>query len=298
MATGWTYRLKYGKRNLELTEGKLTVGRSRHCDLSIQELTISRKHVFLTVGGGQILLQDLGSSNGTFVNGRRVVGESALRDGDTLRLGHAALEVEIRGESAGDPEPPPVGPRDVASLAPPLAELPGRRTPIPNLSPSDLELLAVLDDDDAEPTKRVSDPDVDWKALRARRAGFWERLFAVLLDGLWIAALVGLGFRIGYPEGLWAPALALLVIWLGWGLWGTTPGKRVLGLYVFSEEVAAPVKPGIGLLVAAIRLGASLLSVLLFGLGFLIVAVSPTRQALHDRLAGTLVVQRERGRHS
>jgi uncharacterized RDD family membrane protein YckC len=290
LAEGWTYRLKYGKRNLDLAEGKLTVGRSRHCDLSIQELTISRKHVFLTIGAGQILVQDLGSSNGTYVNGRRMVGESVLRDGDTLRLGHASLEVEIRassGERAAGPERLTAA-RDVATLAPPLAEPPGHRTPRP---PPPSGAGELPEDDDAEPTKRVPSPGIDWKALRVRPAGLWERLLAVLLDGVWIGALAALGYRFGRPSAFLLPALALPAIWLGWAYLGTTPGKRVLGLYVRSEEADGR---GLGLVVAAIRLGAAILSLALFGLGFLIVAFSPTRQALHDRLAGTRVVRVDR----
>lgn len=294
MGDGWSYRLKHGKRSLDLEDGKLTVGRSRHCDLSIQDLTISRKHVFLTVGGGRILLQDLGSSNGTYVNGRRVLGETALRDGDSLRLGHASLEVEIRAVP-GNPDPAPLpGARDVSALAPPLAEPPGFPTPSAALSTSEIELLRIADDDDAEPTKRVPSPGFDWDALRARQASFWERLVALLLDGVWMGALAALGYLVGYPWGLLVPALALPAIWTGWALFGTTPGKRLLGLYVYSDEAAEQGRRGVGLVVAAIRLGASLLSLLLFGLGFLIVAFSPTRQALHDRLAGTLVVRLHR----
>ena len=95
MAEGWSYCLKHGDETLELSEGKITLGRSRQCDLSVQEPSISRKHAFLTVGGGRIRVQDLGSSNGTFVNERDAVGELELRDGDTLRLGNAVLTVVI-----------------------------------------------------------------------------------------------------------------------------------------------------------------------------------------------------------
>lgn len=275
MAEGWQYHLRYGDRRLELVEGKLTVGRSRHCDLSIAEPSISRKHVFCTVGAGRILIQDLGSSNGTFVNGRPAAGESALHDGDELRLGNAVIGVEILCHQDGfEPRKgaPPPSPADGAA---------------PESTDSE--------DDSGVPTQHLDPSAIDWEVLEGVRAGFWPRLGAAAVDGLWASGLGWLGNRLaGQPGALAAPALLLLVTWLGWGLWGTTPGKRLFGLYVFSVDTEVPRRPGTGLLVAALRLAACFLSVLLFGLGFLAVAASPSRLALHDRLAGTYVVRKRR----
>lgn len=272
MAEGWKYRLRYGDRQLELSEGKLTVGRSRHCDLSIQEPSISRKHVYATVGAGRILIQDLGSSNGTFVNGKPAAGESTLRHGDELRLGNAVLGVEIRRRGEG------------------LDSRPGS----PALRSPEAAAKASGDEDDSgAPTQHLDPSAIDWQALQGERAGFWPRLGAVVADGLWVAGLGWLGNRVaGRPGALAAPAVLLLATWLGWGLWGTTPGKRLFDLYVFCVDTEEPGRPGTGLVVAALRLAGCCLSVLLFGLGFLAVAVSPSRLALHDRLAGTYVVRR------
>ncbi len=288
MAEGWKYRLRYGDRKLELAEGKLTVGRSRHCDLSIQEPSISRKHVFVTVGAGRILIQDLGSSNGTYVNGRPAVGESALHDGDELRLGHAALEVEIRSAEDGLEARP-----DSPS---PIADHPPRGSTVdPAVVSAGQEgsSIAADQDDSAVPTQHLDSMAVDWKALEGERAGFWPRLAAVVVDGLWGSGLVWLGLRLaGQPGALAAPVVLLAVTWLGWAVWGTTPGKRLFGLYVYSVESEVPGRPGTGPVLAALRLAGCLLSVLLFGLGFLAVAFSPSRLALHDRLAGTYVVRK------
>jgi uncharacterized RDD family membrane protein YckC len=73
-----------------------------------------------------------------------------------------------------------------------------------------------------------------------------------------------------------------------WGVRGTSPGKRVLGLQVEGEDGSSP----IGISRAALRLGGYLLSGLLLGGGFFIVAFGGT--ALHDRIAGTRVVRRRR----
>lgn len=73
-----------------------------------------------------------------------------------------------------------------------------------------------------------------------------------------------------------------------WGVRGATPGKRLLGLRVEGEDGACP----IGVSRAGIRLLGYLLSGLLLGMGFFIVAFGGT--ALHDRIAGTRVVRRGR----
>lgn len=302
LARGWKYRLWYGARHMELAEGKLTVGRSRHCDLSIQEPSISRKHIFISVGAGEIRLQDLGSSNGTYVNEVKVVGESALHDGDQLRLGNAELGVEIRqigAETGGQTTFP----------APEESSIEAQETAVYERQPDTwktkrpkrrpifalVEDASMPDDPDAEPTKHLDSPEIEWNVLRVERAGFWPRLAAVAADGLWVALLAWAGRFLGGQEGaLVAPAALLLVTWLGWAFWGTTPGKRLFGLYVFAIEAEEPGRPGTGLVVSAIRVASSILSVLLFGLGFMAIAFSPSRQALHDRLAATFVVRKPR----
>jgi pSer/pThr/pTyr-binding forkhead associated (FHA) protein len=68
-----------------------TVGRATGADFIVDAALVSRVHCRLTaLGGGELEVQDLGSTNGTFVNGRRV--ETArLASGDTLRVGRVDL---------------------------------------------------------------------------------------------------------------------------------------------------------------------------------------------------------------
>lgn len=74
-----------------------TVGRSAENDVSIPDGTISRHHARLFFKRGRWLLEDLGSSNGTFVNGRRVTTPTPLSHGDELRLGDDILTFELAG---------------------------------------------------------------------------------------------------------------------------------------------------------------------------------------------------------
>jgi FHA domain len=68
-----------------------SVGRSRECDLHLRETTVSRRHAHLTVTpDGAVVLEDLGSSNGTTVNDRPVTAPVRLGQGDTVRFGRVS----------------------------------------------------------------------------------------------------------------------------------------------------------------------------------------------------------------
>ncbi|MGD8597738.1 MAG: FHA domain-containing protein [Anaerolineae bacterium] len=74
-----------GKRFfLEQTE--LTIGRDESCDLVIPERQVSRQHARIRHEGGRHILEDLGSKNGTFVNGSEVVEPHPLQDGDEIQI--------------------------------------------------------------------------------------------------------------------------------------------------------------------------------------------------------------------
>lgn len=80
-----------GQRHL-LHEGTLLVGRAPDCTLPLDSPGISRRHAELQVAGETVRLRDLGSVNGTHVNGQRVLNSVTLSDGDMLRLGDALLK--------------------------------------------------------------------------------------------------------------------------------------------------------------------------------------------------------------
>jgi len=76
----------------ELLEAHLVIGRSSACQLVLAHDTVSRRHAELRIEDGCWLLRDLGSSNGTWVNGRRVV-EAEVRPGDVIYLGAAEIKL-------------------------------------------------------------------------------------------------------------------------------------------------------------------------------------------------------------
>jgi ABC-type multidrug transport system ATPase subunit/pSer/pThr/pTyr-binding forkhead associated (FHA) protein len=72
---------------VELTKGELVIGRSAPASLIIDNPEISRRHARLSFQKGNYILEDLGSSNGTFVNGKSLLDSQVLTDGTEIRLG-------------------------------------------------------------------------------------------------------------------------------------------------------------------------------------------------------------------
>ena len=73
-----------------LGQGSNVLGRGTDADIRLPDTGVSRKHVDVQLDGGTVAVEDLGSTNGTLVNGRRV-GRQELADGDVIRIGHSVL---------------------------------------------------------------------------------------------------------------------------------------------------------------------------------------------------------------
>jgi hypothetical protein len=74
-------------KSFELTKNELYIGRDINNDIVINDSEVSRKHVRLILQAGGYVLEDLGSTNGSFVNGQRLMGPHVLRPGEVVMLG-------------------------------------------------------------------------------------------------------------------------------------------------------------------------------------------------------------------
>lgn len=92
--------LVWRQQALPLTDGVHLAGRDDACALVIDASTVSRHHARLTVIAGAATIEDLGSTNGTHVNGARIAGPARLDVGDELSLGSERLQIRRRGASA------------------------------------------------------------------------------------------------------------------------------------------------------------------------------------------------------
>jgi len=89
---------------LKLANGVTSLGRHDDCLIRIKSSQVSRRHCEFFEVGDQLTVRDLGSSNGTFVNGKRVIGQQTLKAGDELTVGGVTLRVVMPGPLAAAPQ--------------------------------------------------------------------------------------------------------------------------------------------------------------------------------------------------
>jgi len=86
-----------GKRkDFPIVNETVTIGRGENCELRVPLSSVSRKHCELIVLGGKLKVRDLSSSNGTYVNNKRIA-EQDLNAGDRLVVGPVVFTVQIDG---------------------------------------------------------------------------------------------------------------------------------------------------------------------------------------------------------
>ncbi len=108
---------------------RMVIGR-READVSLADPEVSRRHATVEPGpDGTLVVCDLGSTNGTWVNGTAIGGPTELRPGDELVLGNSRMRVQFEPAAAPGPvaaPPPPIAapPPPVAAPPPPVAAPP------------------------------------------------------------------------------------------------------------------------------------------------------------------------------
>jgi pSer/pThr/pTyr-binding forkhead associated (FHA) protein len=94
-------------REITIRPPEFLIGRGSDCDLRLPGSGISRHHCLIRVGPDGVTLVDLGSSNGTYLNGQRVLSQAPLQGGEELRVGASTFLVDL-GAGAGLPEADPM----------------------------------------------------------------------------------------------------------------------------------------------------------------------------------------------
>ncbi|MCB1837049.1 MAG: FHA domain-containing protein [Alcanivoracaceae bacterium] len=105
--TGWVLRAKTGSLAGQAfaipASGRAILGRSQNCDIIIPGTHVSRQHAELYFQSGKLHVKDLGSSNGTFVN-RKKIDDSVVNPGDEVRFDTLVFQVEAPGGQAPAPD--------------------------------------------------------------------------------------------------------------------------------------------------------------------------------------------------
>ena len=248
---------------------KVVIGRSRSCDVRLREDTVSRLHAAFVLLDGALVLEDLGSSNGTYLNGERVLAPCAVTAGDVVRFG------SLRGSlEPADAPPRPPGSGESGGGDPFTSGLTNARP-----------------------------AGFGWRLLAAGADALLLGLGSVVPFAP-LLATIGVE-RYLLPADTLPPSLqaksvlagACGALWLvyafyffvhGWARRGGSPGMKLCGLRLLDWRQRLP----IGYSRALLRLAAGLVTALTLGLGFLLVPLRRDRKSLHDVLAGTMVVRR------
>lgn len=77
---------------IEVLDVPVTIGRATECTLSLPYPSVSRTHCRIYLNGDQVWIEDLGSTNKTYVNGQPITGKVLLNDGDQIGVGNSALK--------------------------------------------------------------------------------------------------------------------------------------------------------------------------------------------------------------
>lgn len=88
-------------KNFAMPSTVTVIGRREDCDLCIPLMIVSRKHCQLNIEEDTLNVRDLGSRNGTFINGRQIEA-SAVAPGDRIKIGPVSFAVQIDGNPASD----------------------------------------------------------------------------------------------------------------------------------------------------------------------------------------------------
>ena len=84
-------------KSIPLSNDITIIGRRHNCDLRIPLASVSKRHCQLSIQDNRLKVLDLGSRNGTFVNGKRIK-EDTLKPGDIIELGPIQLGLQINGQ--------------------------------------------------------------------------------------------------------------------------------------------------------------------------------------------------------
>jgi hypothetical protein len=90
-----TAKLRIDGRTALLGSQGATLGRSRDCEVVLEDANVSRKHAEVRPSGGSWVVRDLGSTNGVKVNGRRITGAQSLKRGDQIELGTSRVIFDL-----------------------------------------------------------------------------------------------------------------------------------------------------------------------------------------------------------
>src|ERR1700743_3054590 len=121
------------QRRMVFNKSEVTIGRVQGNDIVLPKGNVSKRHARIVLKDGKFIIVDLKSTNGTYVNGRKITSPLVVKGSDKIYIGDFILSIEELAAAAGasppvNDEPPPPPPRKTTASIPPP---PPRRSPAP-----------------------------------------------------------------------------------------------------------------------------------------------------------------------
>jgi hypothetical protein len=127
------YWLRIGKREVRLHQGETLIGRAEECEIVLLEIQVSRRHARILLAEDELFIENLGSMNGTYLNGSEVLHQTRLRPGDRVTIGSSNIDVIEYAvavpSSAGPSSGVDSGPKPIVSSRERLARWAGSQPP-------------------------------------------------------------------------------------------------------------------------------------------------------------------------
>jgi pSer/pThr/pTyr-binding forkhead associated (FHA) protein len=175
-------------RSYELKVDKTTIGRVEDNTFQIAEGSVSSHHCEVLLRGSDVVIRDLNSTNGSFINGEKI-SEGVLKPGQTLRLGQVELRLETGDSTTAPPAP--------AALATPAPASGPAAAPATGGSKRQLDQTVVMKRgvslDELEQGTRTSGFDTSSKGF-SKKSNKTNRWF--LVGGIIIVVIVGIVFLV------------------------------------------------------------------------------------------------------
>ncbi len=86
------------RKDFPMDNETLVIGRGENCGLRIPLLSVSRRHTQLSIDNGDVVVKDLGSSNGTYINNHRITNDQTVEAGCRLAIGPVGFTLQIDGQ--------------------------------------------------------------------------------------------------------------------------------------------------------------------------------------------------------
>lgn len=194
----------------------LEIGRDMDCEIMIPSRQVSRKHARITITESGVTIEDLGSKNGTHLNGNMLSNPAILKDGDLIQIAFAQQFIYLSSDATMPLEMGPLSSIDASQAG--LLRLDkssrqvwiGDEEIIPPLSVSQFQLLEILYENQGRvvPRKEIiaeiwgaeNAVDVSEQALDALIRRLRDRLSATDPDHPFITTIRGHGLRLDNPD--------------------------------------------------------------------------------------------------